>query len=119
VSPFDKGAMASIEKAITNSDLGLVPSNDGSVIRLAFPQLTEDRRKAMVKIVRQKAEEGKVAIRAVRRHARQEVEGLEKEHGLSTDEIERVEKHLDKLTHEETEVVDGLLAQKEQELLEV
>jgi ribosome recycling factor len=119
VSPFDKGAMAAIEKAISNSDLGLVPSNDGSVIRLAFPPLTEDRRKAMVKIVRQKAEEGKVALRAVRRHARQEVEGLEKEHGLSSDEIERVEKHLDKLTHEETEVVDSLLAQKEHELLEV
>jgi ribosome recycling factor len=73
----------------------------------------------MVKIVRQKAEEGKVALRAVRRHARQEVEGLEKEHGLSTDELERVEKLLDKLTADETLVVDALLAQKEHELLEV
>jgi ribosome recycling factor len=119
ISPFDKGAMASIEKAISNSDLGLVPSNDGTVIRLTFPQLTEDRRKAMVKIARQKAEDGRVALRAVRRHARQEVEQLEKEHGLSTDDIERVEKVLDKLTHEEVLVVDSLLTQKEQELLEV
>jgi ribosome recycling factor len=119
ISPFDKGAMAAIEKAISNSDLGLVPSNDGVVIRLSFPQLTEERRKAMVKIVRQKSEEGKVALRGVRRHARQEVEALEKEHGLSSDEIERVEKVLDKLTHDESLVVDALLAQKEQELLEV
>ena len=119
ISPFDKGAMAAIEKAISNSDLGLTPSNDGVVIRINFPQLTEDRRKAMVKIVRQKAEEGKVALRAVRHHARQEVKGLEKEHGLSSDDIERVEKVLDKLTHEESAVVDSLLAQKEQELLEV
>ena len=119
ISPFDKGSMASIEKAIQNSDLGLSPSNDGNVIRLGFPQLTADRRKALVKIVRQKAEDGKVALRAVRRHARQELETLEKENGLSTDEIERVEKTLDKMTHDEVLTVDALLAQKEHELLEV
>ena len=119
ISPFDKGAMGSIEKAIQNSDLGLSPSNDGNVIRLGFPALTEDRRKALVKIVRQKAEEGKVALRGVRRHARQELEALEKEHGLSTDEIDRVEKTLDKMTHDEVLTVDALLAQKEHELLEV
>jgi len=119
ISPFDKGAMAAIEKAIQNSDLGLTPSNDGVVIRLGFPQLTEDRRKGLVKIVRQKAEEGKIALRGVRRHARQELEGIEKEEGLSTDEIERVEKILDKITHDEVSVVDDLLAQKERELLEV
>ncbi len=119
VSPFDKGAMAAIEKAIQNADLGLTPSNDGQIIRLGFPSLTEERRKAFVKLVKTKAEEGKVALRGVRRHARQELETLEKEHGLSKDEIERLEKVLDKMTQDEVAVVDGLLASKEQELLEV
>ena len=119
ISPFDKGAMSSIEKAIQNSDLGLSPSNDGVVIRLAFPPLTEDRRKSLVKIVRQKAEEGKVALRGVRRQSRQEIENLEKEHGLSSDEIERVEKTLDKMTHDEVVTIESLLSQKERELLEV
>src|ERR1700691_2722687 len=119
VSPFDKGAMAAIEKAITNADLGLNPSNDGVVIRLTFPSLTEERRKGFVKTVRTKAEEGKVALRAVRRHARQEIENLEKDHGLSKDEIERVEKILDKITQDEVPQVDVLLHNKEQELLEV
>ena len=119
VSPFDKGAMNAIEKAITNADLGLNPSNDGVVIRLAFPALTEERRKGFVKVVKTKAEEGKIALRGVRRHARQELETLEKEHGLSKDEIERLEKVLDKMTADEVAVVDQLLATKEQELLEV
>lgn len=119
VSPFDKGAMNAIEKAISNADLGLNPSNDGQVIRLAFPTLTEERRKGFVKIVRTKAEEGKVALRGVRRHARQELENLEKEHGLSSDEIERLEKVLDKMTQDEVAAVDVLLHHKEQELLEV
>src|SRR5487761_2010139 len=119
VSPFDKCAMAAIEKAISNADLGLNPSNDGVVIRLNFPSLTEERRKAFVKIVKTKAEDGKVALRGVRRHARQELENLEKEHGLSKDEIERLEKVLDKMTQDEVAQVDVLLAHKEQELLEV
>lgn len=119
VSPFDKGSMNAIEKAISTADLGLTPSNDGTVIRLSFPPLTEDRRKSFVKMVRTKAEEGRVALRGVRRHARQELENLEKEHELSSDELERLEKVLDKLTKDEEAVVDGLLAHKEQELLEV
>lgn len=119
VSPFDKGSMAAIEKAIGNADLGLTPSNDGQVIRLAFPPLTEERRKSFVKMVKTKAEEGRVALRGVRRHARQELETLEKEQGLSSDEIERLEKILDKLTQDEVAVVDALLAHKEQELLAV
>jgi ribosome recycling factor len=119
VSPFDKGAMAAIEKAISNADLGLNPSNDGQVIRLAFPTLTEERRKSFVKIVKTKAEDGKVALRGVRRHARQELENLEKEEGLSSDDIERLEKVLDKMTQDEVAAVDALLAHKEQELLEV
>jgi ribosome recycling factor len=119
VSPFDKGAMAAIEKAISNADLGLNPSNDGVVIRLSFPTLTEERRRDFVKIVKTKAEDGKVAIRGVRRHARQELENLEKEHGLSKDEVERLEKVLDKMTQDEVAAVDVLLQHKEQELLEV
>jgi ribosome recycling factor len=119
VSPFDKGSIAAIEKAISNADLGLTPSNDGNVIRLGFPALTEERRKAFVKMVKVKAEEGRVALRGVRRHARQELETLEKEEGLSSDEIERLEKVLDKMTQDEVAVVDALLAHKEQELLEV
>ena len=119
VSPFDKGSMAAIEKAIGNADLGLTPSNDGQVIRLAFPALTEERRKSFVKMVKTKAEEGRVALRAVRRHARQELETLEKEKGLSSDEIERLEKILDKMTQDEVAVVDALLAHKEKELLAV
>ena len=119
ISPFDKGAITAIEKALQSTDLGLTPSNDGIVIRLKFPQLTEDRRKSLVKIVRAKAEEGKIALRGVRRHARQELETMEKEQGLSSDEIERVEKILDKLTHDEVASVDDLLSQKERELLEV
>jgi ribosome recycling factor len=119
ISPFDKGAMAAIEKAISNANLGLTPSNDGQVIRLTFPTLTEERRRDFVKIVRTKAEEGKVALRGVRRHARQELDALEKEQGLSSDEIERVEKVLDKMTQDEVAAVDVLLHHKEQELLEV
>jgi ribosome recycling factor len=111
--------MAAIEKAIANADLGLNPSNDGVIIRLNFPTLTEERRKSFVKIVKTKAEDGKVALRGVRRHARQEIESLEKEHGLSKDEVERLEKVLDKMTADEVAVVDQLLAVKEQELLEV
>jgi ribosome recycling factor len=119
VSPFDKGAMAAIEKAISNADLGLNPSNDGVVIRLTFPSLTEERRKGFVKIVHAKAEEGRVALRACRRHARQELEALEKDKSISSDDLEHYEKILDKMTQEEVAVVDALLAHKEQELLEV
>jgi ribosome recycling factor len=119
VSPFDKGSMAAIEKAIQTADLGLSPSNDGHVIRLSFPSLTEERRKDFVKVVRTKAEEGKVALRAIRRHARQELENLEKDKSLSTDEVERLEKTLDKLTQDEVAAVDALLSHKEQELLDV
>jgi ribosome recycling factor len=119
VSPFDKGAMAAIEKAISNADLGLNPSNDGVVIRLSFPALTEERRKSFVKIVRAKAEEGRVAVRGVRRHSRQELEAVEKDGGLSSDDLEHLEKILDKMTQDGVAVIDALLAHKEQELLEV
>jgi ribosome recycling factor len=118
ISPYDKGAMGSIEKAIQNSDLGLTPSNDGVNIRLTFPPLTQDRRKELVRHVRKMAEDGKVALRNQRRAGRHELEGLEKEHELSSDELARAEKELDKIIHAHEADIDEALRAKEQELLE-
>lgn len=119
VTPYDKGALKAIEKAIQNSDLGINPSNDGQVIRLTFPPLTEERRKEMVKVVKHKAEEARVAIRNVRRAARHDLEALEKDGDISSDELERSEKEMEKITHEYVAEIDRMLAHKEQELLEV
>ena len=119
VSPYDKGAMGAIEKAIQQSDLGINPGNDGQVIRLVFPELTQDRRKELVKVVKGQAEDGRVSVRNLRRHARQELEGLEKNGELSRDELERIEKDLEKVTHEVIAGLDELLAHKEKELLAV
>jgi ribosome recycling factor len=119
VSPYDKSSLAAIEKAIQGSDLGITPSNDGSVIRLSFPIPTEQRRKELVKVVKQKAEEGRVTVRNMRRNARQELEAMQKDGDLSSDELERVEKDLDKLTQDHVAAIDKLLAHKEQELLEI
>jgi ribosome recycling factor len=119
VSPYDKSSIGAIEKAIQSSDLGINPANDGAVIRLAFPPLTEERRKELVKVVRHKAEEGKVAVRNVRRASRHELEALQKDAALSTDELDRLEKDLEKVTHEQVAAIDQLLAHKERELLEV
>ena len=119
ISPFDKSSMAAIEKAISGSDLGITPSNDGQVIRLGFPPLTEERRKDLVKVVRQKAEDGKVQVRNHRRSSRQELDQLEKDATISSDEHERLGKEIEKLTHTSIESIDELLTHKEQELLEV
>ena len=119
VSPYDKGSLAAIEKAISGSDLGINPNNDGNVIRLAFPPLTEERRKELVKVVRHKAEEGRVAVRNLRRAARHELEGLEKDGSVTADELERIEKELEKVTHGQVGTIDELLSHKERELLEV
>jgi ribosome recycling factor len=119
ISPFDKGAMKSIEKAIQNSDLGINPSNDGTVIRLSFPPLTEERRRELVKVVKAKAEEARVAVRNVRRSARHDLEGLEHEGDISSDELDRAEKELEKFTHEHVAEIDRLVQHKEAELLEV
>ena len=119
ISPYDKGSLGAIEKAIQTSDLGINPTNDGTVIRLAFPPLTEERRKELVKVVRHKAEEGKVAVRNLRRASRHELEALEKDGELSSDQLERVEKEIEKLTHQQVAAIDQLLANKEKELLEV
>src|SRR5215831_7062599 len=98
IQPFDRGAMASIEKAIQSSDLGLTPSNDGTVIRLAFPPLTEERRRELVKLAHDRAEEGRVSVRNVRRHSKDTLERLEREHGISEDDLRRAEKELQRLT---------------------
>jgi ribosome recycling factor len=119
VSPFDKNSMSAIEKAIRNSDLGLNPSNDGQVIRLSFPPLTEERRKEMVRKVKHMAEDGRVAVRNVRRHGRQELESLERDGDMSEDELVRAEKELDRMTHAHEAEIDQALQHKEQELLEV
>ena len=119
ISPYDKGAMKSIEKAIQASDLGINPNSDGQVIRLVFPELNEERRKELVKVVRHRAEEGRVAVRNVRRQARHELEALERDGDLSQDELDRAEKELERHTHEVVGEIDQLLAHKERELLEV
>jgi ribosome recycling factor len=119
VSPFDKTAMGAIEKAIGASDLGITPTNDGQVIRLGFPPLTEERRKDLVKVVRHKAEEGKVQVRGHRRTSRQELDQLEKDSDISSDEHERLSKEIEKVTHTSIEAIDELLSHKEQELLDV
>ena len=119
ISPYDKGSLKAVEKAISASDLGINPNSDGTVIRLVFPELTTERRKDLVKVVRHRAEEGRVAVRNVRRATRHELETFEKEGELSSDELERAEKDLEKVTHELVADIDRLLAAKEKELLEL
>jgi ribosome recycling factor len=119
ISPYDKGSMKAIEKAIQSSDLGINPSNDGHVVRLVFPALTADRRKELVKVVKQRAEEGRVAVRNIRRQARHDLEGYEKDGDLSKNDLDRAEKDLEKLTHGVIDDIDEMLQHKEQELLEV
>jgi ribosome recycling factor len=119
ITPYDKSSLGAIEKAIQTSDLGINPSNDGTVVRLSFPPLTEERRKELVKVVRHKAEEGRVAIRNLRRASRHELEALEKDGSISSDELERVEKEIEKVTHQQVAAIEQLLSHKEKELLEV
>lgn len=119
ISPYDKNSISAIEKAIQASDLGITPNNDGNVIRLAFPQLTEDRRKEMIKLAHVRAEDGRVAIRGVRRHAKQELERMKKDGTLSEDEERAAENQLQKLTDKYVQEVDQNLSRKEAELSEV
>jgi ribosome recycling factor len=119
VTPYDKSAMKAIEKAIQSSDLGINPGNDGQVIRLVFPALNEERRKELVKQVHNKAEDGRVAVRNVRRGARKDLEALEKDGEITSDELDRAEKELEKVTHDHVAEIDRMLQTKEQELLSV
>jgi ribosome recycling factor len=119
ITPYDRSSLKAIEKAIANSDLGVNPNNDGAVIRLNFPPLTEERRKAMVKVAHGKAEEGRVAVRNLRRSSRKDLESLEKDGEISSDDLERAEKELDRLTQEHVADIDRVLQGKESELLAV
>lgn len=119
VKPHDRTAIGAIEKALSAANLGVNPSNDGQVIRLAFPALTEDRRKEYVKVVKNIAEEGRVGIRNARRDARKVLETAEKDGDISKDELERAEKDLEKMTQEHVDAVDKATARKEQEVMEV
>ena len=117
ITPFDKGSMPAIEKALQNSNLGLNPSNDGITVRLAFPPLTEERRKELVKIVRGLAEEGKIAIRNIRRDVMADLHALEAEVGK--DDIHRAEERVQKLTDEHVGQIDTALKQREADVMEV
>ncbi|MEX0835763.1 MAG: ribosome recycling factor [Nitriliruptor sp.] len=119
VNPFDKGSVNQIEKAIRDSDLGLNPSSDGSVIRCVFPELTEERRKDFIKMAKAAAEDGRIAVRNVRRSARDAMQKLENDGEVGTDERERATKKLEELTSTHVTQIDKLLDQKEQDLLEV
>jgi len=119
VKPHDRTAIAAIEKALSAANLGVNPSNDGQVIRLAFPALTEERRKEYVKVVKNIAEEGRVGVRNARRDARKTLETAEKDGDISKDELERAEKDLEKMTQEHVEAIDKATAKKEQEVMEV
>ncbi|MQY15950.1 Ribosome-recycling factor [Streptomyces sp. RB5] len=119
VTPFDKSALRNIEQAIRDSDLGVNPSNDGSIIRVVFPQLTEERRKDYIKVARAKAEDSRVSIRSVRRKAKETIDKAIKDGEVGEDEGRRGEKELDDTTHKYVAQVDELLKHKEAELLEV
>lgn len=119
IQPWDKNAMSEIEKAILKSDLGLTPNNDGSVIRLAIPQLTEERRKELVKYVRKKSEESKVSIRNIRRDANESVKSLEKSSEISEDECRRAQDSIQELTDEKITKIDEVIESKEKEIMEV
>ena len=119
VQPFDKSSLASIEKAIRNSDLGVNPANDGTIIRVVFPELSEERRREYIKIAHRKAEDSRVSIRNIRRHAKDALDKLVKGGDAGEDEVRRAERELDDLTHTYVAQVDELLKHKEAELLEV
>ncbi|MHB8781291.1 MAG: ribosome recycling factor [Candidatus Geothermincolia bacterium] len=119
VSPYDKTALADIEKAILQSGLGLNPSNDGQVIRLPIPKLTEERRKELTKVVRQRAEDGRVAVRNIRREAIEDMREWEKESEITKDDLHRGQEEAQKLTDKLIEQIDEMLKAKEKELLEV
>jgi len=119
ISPYDQSALAAIERAIRDSDLGVNPTNDGHVIRVVLPILTEERRKEYTKVARAKAEEGRVSIRNARRHAIDACKKMEKDKEVGEDEVVKAEKKLDEITKKHVEAVDDLLKRKEAELLEV
>lgn len=119
ISPYDISAMTAIEKSIRESDLGVNPSNDGRILRCVFPELTEERRKEYIKIARVKAEDGKIAVRSVRRTAKQGLEKLAADGDVGKDDVTGAEKRLDSMTKKHTDAIDDMLKNKETELLAV
>ena len=119
ISPWDPSMIPAIEKAIQKSDLGINPSNDGKIIRLIFPELSEERRKNLVKTVKKKGEDSKVAIRSIRRDANEQLKKLKKDSEITEDDQKGYEDDIQKLTDEKIKEIDGILADKEKEIMEV
>jgi len=119
ITPYDKASMTAIEKALRDSDLGVNPSNDGNMIRIVLPSLTEERRKDYIKLAKHKAEEARISIRNARRDAKTLLDKMVKDKEVGEDEVTRAEKQLDNTTKKHTDEVDGVLKGKEAELLEV
>ena len=119
ITPYDKSSMNAIEKALRDSDLGVNPSNDGNVIRLNLPQLTEERRKDYIRLARSKAEDARISVRNIRRRAKEELDRIVKDGEAGEDEVARAEKELEALTRKRVEIIDTVLATKESELLAV
>ena len=119
ISPYDASSLGGIERAIRDSDLGVNPTNDGKIIRVVFPQLTEERRKEMIKVAHHKAEDARIAIRNIRRHAKDALDKLSKDGEVGEDDVRRAEKELENVTHTYVAHVDEALKHKEAELLEV
>lgn len=119
VQPFDKNMMATVEKAILAANLGMTPNNDGKVIRLNIPPLTEDRRKDLVKMARKMAEDGRISVRNIRRNANDEIKKTEKEHDIAEDEREKALKHVQEITDKHIKEIDAALARKEKDVMEI
>jgi ribosome recycling factor len=119
ITPYDKGSFAAVEKALRDSDLGINPNNDGSIIRVNLPQLTEERRREYIKLAKHKAEEARVSVRNIRRHSKDALDKLQKDGEAGEDDVRRAEKQLDDVTHKHVEHIDEILKHKEAELLEV
>jgi ribosome recycling factor len=119
ISPYDKGSMAAVRKAIRDSDLGVNPTDDGAVIRVVLPALTQERRREYVKLAKHKGEDARVAVRNIRRRAKEELDRIAKDGEAGEDEVARAEKELEHLTKRHVDLIDDLMAHKERELLEV
>jgi ribosome recycling factor len=119
INVYDRSAIGAIEKAIRDSDLGVNPTNNGDNLRVTMPELTEDRRKAYIKLARTKAEDGRISVRSIRRHAKQQMDRAQKDGDVSEDDVTGGEKRLDAMTKKHVDLIDDLLKHKESELLEV
>jgi ribosome recycling factor len=119
ITPYDRSSMNDIEKALRDSDLGVNPANDGNVIRIVLPQLTEERRRDYIRLARTKAEDARVSVRNIRRRAKEELDRIARDGEAGEDEVNRAEKELEQVTRKRVDVIDDLLKHKESELLEV